>query len=227
MERRIAVSKSQILINNPVDYQKEIDMEFHLIYSGDLLKSNNARPTWEKHAIRRNLHEQLKKLWEVHPALSYYGNKMVAIDEDGNRLQPEKPFLEVLAKKHEKSGVGFIPIMTEANGLVCSLNILFLRPEGPGSILESAGDIDNRIKTLIDALRVPRDGGEMKKRPADDPDPNPMYCLLQDDKLITSLKVETDRLLITKGDKEQETILIIRVETAQVDPYGSPWELHL
>jgi hypothetical protein len=133
----------------------------------------------------------------------------------------------VLAHNYERAGIGFIPLMTEPNGLVCSLDILFLRPERPGSILESAGDIDNRIKTLIDALRVPSDGSEMKRREGDEPDPNPMYCLLQDDKLITSLKVEADRLLFTRGQSEHEAILIIHVETAQVDPFGSPWELHL
>lgn len=204
-------------------------MEFHLIYSGDLLRSagNSNRRVWEKHAIRRNLHTQLKKLWEVHPALKYYGAKTVEIDDDGKDVIPRRPFLEHLAKRHEKSGIGFIPIMTEANGLVCTLDILFLRPENPGSILESAGDIDNRIKTLVDALRVPSDGSEMKKRQDDDPDPNPMYCLLQDDKLITTLKVQTDRLLFTQGESDHESILIIRVETAQIDPFGSPWELHL
>jgi hypothetical protein len=103
--------------------------------------------------------------------------------------------------------------VTEANGLVCSLDILFLRPEKPGSILGSAGDIDNRIKTLIDALRIPADGSEMKRHEGDDPDPNPMYCLLQDDALITTLKVETDRLLFTRGDSEHESILVICVET--------------
>lgn len=204
-------------------------MEFHLVYAGDLLRSagNSNRRTWEKHSIRRHLHEQMKRLWEVHPALKSYAAKTVAIDDNGVHLHPEKPFLDVVAKTYEKAGIGFIPLMTEANGLVCSLDILFLRPEKPGAILESAGDIDNRIKTLIDALRIPLDGSEIKKRPDDDPDPNPMYCLLQDDALITTLKVGTDRLLFSRGDSEHESILVIHVETAQIDPFGSPWELHL
>jgi hypothetical protein len=204
-------------------------MEFHLVYAGDLLRSagNANRRTWEKHSIRRHLHEQMKKLWETHPALKSYAARVVEIDDDGTHYHPNKPYLEVVAKRFEKSGIGFIPLITEPNGLVCTLNILFLRPDKPGSILESAGDIDNRIKTLIDALRIPADGSEMKRRPDDDPDPNPMYCLLQDDALITTLKVETDRLLFTRGSSDHEAILVIHVETAQVDPFGSPWELHL
>jgi hypothetical protein len=84
----------------------------------------------------------------------------------------------------------------------CSLCTFSSSRKKPGSILESAGDIDNRIKTLIDALRIPADGSEMKRRTDDDPDPNPRYCLLQDDALITTLKVETDRLFFTRGDSE-------------------------
>jgi hypothetical protein len=223
------VCESQILIDDPVDYLGEKLMEFHLIYAGGLLRSsaNTRRRPWEKHSIRRHLHGQLKRLWETHPALSHHGNRMVEIDHNEVVLNPPKPFLEVMAHRYEKSGIGFIPVMTEANGLVCSLDILFLRPEKPGSIRDSAGDIDNRIKTLIDALRIPADGSEMKRREGDDPDPNPMYCLLQDDKLITTLNVKTDRLLFTMGDGPNEACLIIRVETAQVDPFGSPWELHL
>jgi hypothetical protein len=203
-------------------------MEFILVYDGDLLRSsgNTSRRTWEKHSIRRHLHEQLKRLWETHPALKTYAAKTVEMGENGERILG-KPFLENLAHGYSRAGIGFIPLMTEQNGLVCKLDILLLRPEGPGQIMNSAGDIDNRIKTLVDALRIPSDGGEIKKRQDDDPDPNPMYCLLQDDKLITSLKVETERLLFTRGDSEHEAIVVIRVSTAQIDPFGSPWELHL
>jgi hypothetical protein len=218
----------RIYRDDPPDYLGENRMEFHLVYAGDLLKASGGdRRAWEKHSIRRHLHGQLKKLWETHPALQYYGNKTVEIDENEVRLQAPKPFLDHLAHNYERAGIGFIPLMTEANGLVCSLDILFLRPEGPGAILESAGDIDNRMKTLIDALRIPREASEMKRREDDEPDPNPMYCLLQDDKLITTLKVKTDRLLFTRGDSKQEAILVMRIETAQIDPFGSPWELHL
>jgi hypothetical protein len=67
----------------------------------------------------------------------------------------------------------------------------------------------------------------MKKKAGDKPDPNPMFCLLQDDKLITRLAVTTDRLLFPETESGREVMLIIKVETAQIDPFGSPWELHL
>ena len=202
-------------------------MEFHLVYAGGLIKSANAKGVaWEKHAIRRHLHDQIKRLWETHPALNFYASKVVEQDDEGNPT-PSRPFLNVLAENYLRAGIGFIPLMTKANGLICSLDILLLRPDRPGTILQRGGDIDNRVKLLIDALRIPSDASEMKKRTGDDPDPNPMYCLLQDDNLITSFKVKTDRLLFSMGDSANEACVIIRVETAQIDPFGSPWELHL
>jgi hypothetical protein len=213
----------QMVIDDHSDLPGKKCMEFHLIYDGNLLKAGGKKNTraWEKHSIRRNLHEQLKRLWETHPALKYYADKTV----EWNHKPPER-FLDHLANNYEKGGIGFIPIATELNGLVLSLDVLLLRPEGPGQILDSAGDIDNRMKVLIDALRVPRDLSEMKRKDGDDPDPNPMYCLMADDKLITALKVKTDRLLLTMRD-EHEACVVIRVETSQIDPFGSPWELHL
>jgi hypothetical protein len=204
-------------------------VEFHLIYSGNLLKSagNSQRRTWEKHALRNHFHEQLKRLWETHPALKHYAARTVEMGGNGEHLMPPKPFLDYLADGYSRAGVGFIPLMTEANGLVCELDILLLRPEGPGQLLDSAGDIDNRIKTLIDALRIPDHASEMKKQMEDKADPNPMYCLLQDDKLITRLSVKTDRLLFPESAAKHEAVLILQVKTAQIDPFGSPWELHL
>ncbi|MGB8479122.1 MAG: hypothetical protein WCE63_09800 [Acidobacteriaceae bacterium] len=39
--------------------------------------------------------------------------------------------------------------------------------------------------------------------------------------------VGCDRLLFTMDEGQNEACLVICVETANVDPFGSPWELHL
>ena len=74
-------------------------MQFHLIYSGDLLKSagNNQRRTWEKHALRCHLHEQLKKLWHTHPALKEFADKTVERGDNDEPIRPPQPFLNYLA----------------------------------------------------------------------------------------------------------------------------------
>jgi hypothetical protein len=200
-------------------------MQFRLLYAGNLLKAAGARNrrAWEKHSIRRELHAQLNTLWKSNPALKYYSERSV----EDPRGSPHQAFMDVLARRYARDGVGFVPLITAANGLVCELDIMFLRPERPGSILGQGGDIDNRVKVLLDGLRIPRSGSEMRRKEGDDPDPNPMYCLLEDDNLITSLKVTTDTLLFTLGKGPSEACVLITVNTANVDPFGSPWELHL
>jgi hypothetical protein len=76
---------------------------------------------------------------------------------------------------------------------VCQLDILFLRREKPGSIVHG-GDLDNRLKTLFDALRMPFDDSELGKVGPTSPD-ELLYCLLEDDSLISRVSVETHQLL--------------------------------
>jgi hypothetical protein len=98
--------------------------------------------------------------------------------------------------------------------LVADLDILLLRPEAPGNIVTTGGDIDNRLKTLLDALRVPS-VQEIPKDLMPREDEAPFHCLLEDDSLITSVRVQTDRLLEpTKG--ESEVVAIIHVTTKQL-----------
>jgi hypothetical protein len=102
-------------------------------------------------------------------------------------------------------GVTFVPVVYEALFLVARLDILFLRPEEPGKVVTQGGDLDNRIKTLLDGLRVPK-AGELPEGTAHT---DPMWCLLEDDALVTEFAVRADRLLApTAGD---EVLLVITV----------------
>lgn len=89
-----------------------------------------------------------------------------------------------------------------------------LGPEPPGHIVTQSGDIDNRIKTLLDALKKPElnalPGGSVPTS-----NENPFFCLLEDDNLIVSLAVETDRLL-EPDVHPSEVELIIHVTTRQL-----------
>ncbi len=87
-----------------------------------------------------------------------------------------------------------------------------LRPEPSGTIITQAGDIDNRLKTLFDALRIPQNEGELPKESAPDISEDPFFCLLEDDMLITSVSVKTDRLL-TPVKNQAEVQLVIQVKT--------------
>lgn len=97
----------------------------------------------------------------------------------------------------DQEGFKWLPMITKKNGLICKLDVLMLRPGHPGQVVF---DIDNRLKTLFDALRRPGTSDELGERTArgkrrPEPDENPFYVLLEDDSLITHLSVTTDTLL--------------------------------
>jgi hypothetical protein len=172
-------------------------MRFVLTYRG-LLPPNGDRI--EKHAIRKQLHPQLKKQWEVEQTLL----ELTRITEATYKQeQEEQKVMKDLgmhamvfpkAVEVKKGPFTCLPLVTKKLHLVCSLDIIMLRPESPGQILRSGGDIDNRMKTLFDGLRIPEYDNELVGL-SPEPDETPFYCLLEDDALVTSLQVRTERLL--------------------------------
>jgi hypothetical protein len=174
-------------------------MEFTLTYRG-ALKANGS--VADKHAIRRKIHEQMKLLWEQRPLCQ---------PSFGRWLEEYTSSAEVSVI----SRVGqfrFAPLVSSKIFLIAELNIAFLRPEAPGSLITQGGDIDNRLKTLLDALRMPKVPNELPAAAAPGPDENPYFCLLDDDNLITSLSVRTDQLLEPVASPA-EVLLLIHVRT--------------
>jgi hypothetical protein len=111
------------------------------------------------------------------------------------RRPPDRTRVEGLAERFSRNNYQFVPLVTrDLNVSFCGLEILFLRPDSPGAILKS-GDIDNRLKTLFDALRMPSGKDELGGYNFPDDTEKPFYCLLEDDCLITKVSVETDMLL--------------------------------
>jgi hypothetical protein len=110
-------------------------------------------------------------------------------------------------------GYKFIPLITENLFLRCSLDILFLRPEERRFLMNS-GDLDAKVKTVFDALRVPDDlkecGGSGPQE-----DESPFFCLLRDDKLISEIKVTSDELLTLPKERSMnpnDAFLVIHVK---------------
>jgi hypothetical protein len=192
-------------------------MDFRLIYEGRLKASgNSAKHVKDKHAIRKQFHKQLSNLYDAHPYLVKL--KKVSLihnftDYKGNFLPTyETSQVEEQAKRFARCGYRFVPLVNKAQSLICGLDILFLRRENPGDLILQGGDIDNRIKTLLDALRIPDDCNEIDGAPEESEDP--FFCLLQNDSLVTELNVVTDRLLVPlkDGQHPNEVVLIIKVK---------------
>jgi hypothetical protein len=175
-------------------------MQFRLTYRGPL--SSNGRPL-EKQALRRHFHAQLKVLWDQ-PPLSTFGRFLQPADAENT--------LSVL---RELGPFAFAPLVCNTLGLVAELDITFLRPGAPGDLVRQGGDIDNRMKTLLDALSVPPHLNQIPDGDQPTTAEVPLFCLLGDDGLITRLGVEADRLLDPTGSTN-EVALVVRVTTKQV-----------
>jgi hypothetical protein len=184
-------------------------MEFRLVYQGPLPSASAASPKPKaQHAIRKQLHLQLEQYWKEHPHLKHF---LVAGDLGGVPLGDPRNVVTRLAKTFDHGGHGFVPLVREQEDMYCSLNILFLRRDRPGRIVSGGGDLDNRLKTLMDALRIPDKTSGLPDQP--EPGFNPIFCLLQDDAQVTSLHVTTDRILapLEPNQRETDVVLIIHV----------------
>ncbi len=132
--------------------------------------------------------------------------------------------MQAIADDWQRCGRRFVPLVTEEMCLSCSLDVLFLRPETPGRLVQS-GDIDNRLKTLFDAMRIPANMGEAGGPPAEDEE-NPIFCLLEDDNLISEIRIATDNLLLLPNERESNKHDVFLVIDVKLDvPVHSPWAL--
>jgi len=137
-------------------------------------------------------------------------------------LQNLLPAAEVLSKIYGHSGYGFVPLVRDDQFLACSLRILCLRRDGPGA-LSATRDLDNRIKTLVDALTYvpvekwkPLDDADTEPRPDEQPH---FYVLLEDDRAVTHLEVETDHALAPNPADETDETFVRLVISVEIRPY--------
>jgi hypothetical protein len=177
-----------------------VRMRLALTYSGPLPPNGGNA---DKHAIRKALLPQLRRQWEIEPALI----EMKKSDKNGT------PKIDNLTAQFTKGKFKFAPLVTRDRDLVCYLELTLLRLESSGKLLRVGGDIDNRLKTLFDSLSVPAHANQLVGL---NPKANeaPFYCLLEDDSLVTGFEVKTERLLETPTNPNDVRLMI----TATVKP---------
>ncbi|MCL1785922.1 MAG: hypothetical protein FWG39_02105 [Alphaproteobacteria bacterium] len=151
-------------------------MKFKLLYFGEL-RTNPKKRAQHITDIRMQFHPQLKKLVEYSP-----WNNL------GKYMMPN-PTKSPVTTKHI-GGVDFNPIITPNLKLIAELDIQLMHPEIVGV---ARADIDNRVKTLLDALRCPQNEHEIGENQPKNI--GPIYTLLDDDHLVTRLSVNTSHFL--------------------------------
>jgi hypothetical protein len=159
-------------------------LEFRLVYQG-LLRGNDDSKS--KHAIRRYFHKQLLRLWDTKQPLKGRAAYRYRASDGQTGITIEKTGIDFITDRFSIGGQKFVPIVQKEWSLSCALEILILRRDHFPVI--TSGDLDNRVKTLLDALRIPQaneycDGEE-----------NPLYCLLENDNLVSELRVTADLLM--------------------------------
>src|SRR5437773_323341 len=177
-------------------------MKVTLVYDGNLSPTGNnvshrSRKKWE---VREQFDPQLRRLWDIRPDLDHL-RKFPRYPKDGHGMWiqahpqfpeaqqvnpvlhegPMPPSIIDLCEPIQKGPRTFFPLVRKSLGLTCGLKVLFLRAEAKGNLFDKqTGDLDNRIKTLVDALAIPTDEEKYENPALVDP----VYCLLEDDGLV-------------------------------------------
>jgi len=185
-------------------------MEFRLFYRGNLRSNGSPK---HKQAIRRILHGQFQVLWEQKPLqkiknVFLYPKHPPPNDKANNIIRKMESFT-------------FAPLVCESTQWTATLDITLLKREPPGSIVTQSGDIDNRLKTLLDALRIPHDKSELPVGEEPGEGETPFFCLLEDDSLLTSISVTTDRLLGPVASNSEVVLLMKVVTTAHYSIFAN------
>jgi hypothetical protein len=219
-------------------------MEFRLIYDGPL-PAEKCRDRGEagggavgrakdKHHLRKSFHPQLRELWKQDPGLHEQAERFFRIDlTPHNRISypgpgvreivavmPGEPgskrYIDHIADSHVYCGNRFVPLVSQSGGFSCALDILLLRRQNPGNLVDN-GDIDNRMKVLFDGLRVPKKEAELGGY-SFDLNEDPFFCLLEDDALVTSVSITTDRLILPARPNEQPEDVLLIIHVTIVNP---------
>lgn len=212
-------------------------MELRLTYNGPLYSPGDQwlnpertkRRNVHKHQLRLHFHQQLFEFFNVHQTL----NLLVSYKPEGGKIAPDSDGKDsayiFLANRHTVThGDGvqkyrFVPIVREEMSVLCSLHIVYLRRAKPGTIVSNS-DIDNRLKTIIDALTVPKSQQLPDEPVSGDDEPDPVVVLLEDDRLLTHISVETDWLLgpldPTKPDERDYDSDARVMITVKVSPFS-------
>lgn len=158
-----------------------------------------------KHEIRRHFHKQLVRYCKAHWAQSWLWHN-----------EPDsQSTLDKIGDKFKSNNFRWVPLLRSDGRILCSLDVLYLR-EGKNRTVVADSDIDNRIKTVIDALKIPK-LSELPSNAMPEPDEDPFFVLLESDELITRLTAEADLLLDPTDPKlgSIDSRVVVSVKTWQ------------
>ncbi|MCR9078487.1 MAG: hypothetical protein NXH78_05240 [Hyphomonadaceae bacterium] len=217
------LTQEEISLRNQSTPIKDV-MRFSLVYHGPLSSGGNRKTGKQNEIqkIREHFSEQLEFLWRTNAALSELKKQAWAVSTNGLQFIPfltQAIDYPKLAEEYPEdftplwgdigvSDVNYRPLVRQTLNLACALDVQFLRQEDPGALISQAGDIDGRLKILLDALRMPTVAEQERAVPTE----KQVFCLMESDTLVSALNIETERLLFPKTEYPNEVHLIVGVE---------------
>lgn len=100
-------------------------------------------------------------------------------------------------------GCHFVSPAHHAYGTAVELDVLLLVPPSQARV----GDVDNRLKTLIDGLTCPANSEQMQGF-HEPPDGGPTYCLMSDDNLVQQITVDSRRWHADGATKDEALVVV-------------------
>ncbi len=170
-------------------------MEIILTYKG-IIPANN-KPLDAVWKMRKSFDTQLKKLWGKEPFA------VLKKWEDTNFTTGVKDFRRIIDNQT------FLPLYGKTISVGVNLDITLLTGMHEQSPILKSGDLDNRIKRVIDALRAPQQKGELY---GDLKENKRWHCLLEDDDAVIGLKAKAGTFL--DSDNNKESFVFIKVTPA-------------
>ena len=164
-----------------------------LFYRGKLKANGDAR---HKHDIRLAFSPQLKRYWE---SINILFRTLVS----GNCRQ-----LEEGKRTVSYGGLSLLPLIRVADNRPVQLNVQILQPAKTAVLLSTGGDIDNRLKTLLDALQMPDENQANAVAGTGDR----LFCLLENDKVVNQVNITT-RQLWDVPPESREVVVVVSVST--------------
>lgn len=166
-------------------------MEIILTFEGHIPSGKSKEKVC---AMRRSFHSQLSKLWGKHPFDSLVGNGRSSTPEG------EPRYIRKIGDRE------FAPFYGESVGIAVDLDILLLTGVHGQKPVIYAGDLDNRFKRIIDALRAPQSENEITKG-------SPLtrqFTLLEDDNVVAKISARLGSNLRCDDPKLSLAIITVR-----------------
>lgn len=168
-------------------------MEFYLSLACHISTTGHRA---QKFILRRLFHDQLKQLRDFHQEHNLDGSQTFNRDN----VKQVGPF-------------SFLPLITCGCGKVVELDVILLSHFEPQNrVAYQTGDVDNKLKAIMDGLRMAQNKNEIRSEEVHEGE-ELFYTLLEDDALVSQVNIRHDRLLFNLEEEEnkKDTFTLIKV----------------